>query len=90
MSIDDEAKAIKELSESPKEKIIKGLYLRNRSKGMLDAIQEKVVSRKLLVFFTATGLLAWAGLDSDTWGMIAVVYIGGQSIIDAAKAWRHG
>ena len=29
-------------------------------------------------------------LDSETWGMIAVVYIGGQSVIDAAIAWRHG
>ena len=71
-------------------RVIKGLYLKNRSKGMLDAIQEKIVSRKLLVFFTATGLLVWSGLDSDTWGMIAIVYIGGQSVIDAAKAWRHG
>ena len=88
MSIDDEV--IEELSESARERIIKGLYLRNRSKGILDAVQEKIVSRKLLVFFTATGLLAWAGLSSDTWGMIAVVYIGGQSIVDAAKAWRHG
>ena len=29
-------------------------------------------------------------LDRDTWGMIAIVYIGGQSVIDAAKTWRHG
>ena len=58
--------------------------------GLLDVIQEKLVSRKLLVFLTATGLLASAGLDSDTWGMIAVVYVGGQAAIDAVKVWRHG
>ena len=58
--------------------------------GILDSIQEKLISRKLLVFLTATGLLASAGLDSDTWGMIAVVYVGGQAAIDAVKVWRHG
>ena len=59
-------------------------------KGYLDKILEKVISRKLLVFGTATGLLAFAGLESDTWGMIAIVYIGGQSVVDAMKAYRHG
>tara|TARA_B100000700_G_scaffold320643_1_gene418308 strand:- start:15 stop:242 length:228 start_codon:yes stop_codon:yes gene_type:complete len=61
-----------------------------QGKGLLDVVQEKLVSRKLLVFLTATGLLASAGLDSDTWGMIAIVYVGGQSAIDAVKVWRHG
>ena len=58
--------------------------------GILDSIQEKLISRKLLVFLTATGLLASAGLDSDTWGMIAMCYIGGQTAVDFAKAWRNG
>ncbi len=61
-----------------------------KEKGLIDIIQEKLISRKLLVFLTATGLLASAGLDSDTWGMIAIVYVGGQSAIDAVKVWRHG
>lgn len=66
------------------------LYLDNSEKGALDALQEKVISRKLLVFLTATGLLIGAGLDPDTWGMIAMFYIGGQSAIDAVQVWRHG
>ena len=70
------------------EKIIGQFYLKNSRKGVLDAVQEKLISRKLLVFLTATGLLAWSGLDSETWGLIAVVYIGGQAVIDAVKAWR--
>jgi len=57
------------------------------TKGMLDHVQEKVVSRKLLVFITATGLM-WFGLDPDTWAMIAAMYIGGQSVIDVAKVWK--
>ena len=70
------------------ERIISSLYVNNSRKGVLDAIQEKIISRKLLVFLTATGLLAWSGLDSETWGLIAIVYIGGQSVIDAVKAWK--
>ena len=66
------------------------LYLKNKDKGMLDSLQEKVVSRKLLVFLTATALMMYANLDPDIWGMIAVCYIGGQSAIDFAKSWKHG
>tara|TARA_R110000851_G_scaffold97781_4_gene211602 strand:+ start:3396 stop:3707 length:312 start_codon:yes stop_codon:yes gene_type:complete len=66
------------------------LYLDNDNKGILDAAQEKLASRKLLVFLTATALMLWAGLDADIWGMIAMCYIGGQSAIDFAKSWKHG
>jgi len=58
------------------------------STGWLDQVQQKIISRKLLVFGTATALLVWAGLDANTWGMIAMCYIGGQSAIDFAKVWR--
>jgi hypothetical protein len=50
--------------------------------------QSKVVSRKLLVFLCATGLMIWSSLDPDTWAMIAAMYIGGQSVIDIAKVWK--
>jgi hypothetical protein len=58
--------------------------------GYIDRILGKVISRKFTVFLTATGLMLWADLTSDTWGMIAIVYIGGQSVIDAALSWKHG
>ena len=64
------------------------LYLNSKTKGVLDAAQEKLVSRKLLVFLTATSLFIWSGLDPDTWGMIAMCYIGGQAAIDFAKVWK--
>jgi len=63
---------------------------RTRMKGFTDRVLEKVVSRKLLVFATATGLMVWDGLDSETWGMIAICYIGGQAVVDAMTAYRHG
>ena len=58
--------------------------------GVTDKILNKVISRKLLVFLTATGLFMWYGLDPDTWGLIAMIYVGGQSIIDTVKVWKHG
>ena len=61
----------------------------SRTSHLLDRLQEKVISRKLLVFVTATALM-WYGLDAETWGLIAMCYIGGQSAIDFAKMWRHG
>ena len=76
--------ANKKLSDEARSK----LYLDSKTKGVLDAVQEKVVSRKLLVFMSATFLFVWAGLDPDTWGMIAMCYIGGQSAIDFAKIWK--
>ena len=67
-----------------------GFIMENEDKGMLDAVQEKLISRKLLVFAVATALMYFSDLSSDTWGMIAITYIGGQTAIDFAKAWRNG
>jgi len=66
------------------------LHLDDPELGVLDAVQEKLISRKLLVFGVATALMIWSTLDPDTWGLIAMMYIGGQSAIDLAKTWRHG
>ena len=59
-------------------------------KSTLDRILEKAVSRKLFTFLTATSLMMWSDLDSETWGMIAVVYIAGQSVVDVMKTYRYG
>lgn len=48
----------------------------------LDKALEKAVSRKLLVWLTATGLLAFADLASSDWVLISAIYIGGQSVVD--------
>ncbi|MBT7912722.1 hypothetical protein HN588_02310 [Candidatus Bathyarchaeota archaeon] len=59
------------------------------TKSLVDRCLEKAISRKLLVFVVATSLLlANTGLDSETWGWVALVYIGGQSTVDAVKAYR--
>lgn len=91
----DENNAVEDLKDEKEEsaiikKLKKSLYLNNTQKGILDSLQEKLASRKLLVFLTATGLFIGAGLDPETWGMIAMIYIGGQSAIDIVQTWRHG
>ena len=50
--------------------------------GKLDRLVEKMISRKFLVWLTATGLLAFSDLASSAWGVISAIYIGGQSVID--------
>jgi len=79
---------VKEITNERFDDLERDWYAQNKSKGMLDALQEKIVSRKLLVFLVATGLFYFAGLDPDTWGMIAMCYIGGQAAIDFAKVWK--
>ncbi len=78
-------------SEETTEKLEKvAEVLKSEKVGLIDQVVGRIISRKFFVFLTATGLLTWANLDSDTWGMIAVIYIGGQTVIDAAVAWKHG
>jgi hypothetical protein len=81
-------RAVNNLDEETIKEIKHSLYLDRKDKGFFDAIQERLISRKLLVFLTSTALLWLAGLDSDTWGMVAMMYIGGQSAIDFARVWR--
>jgi hypothetical protein len=58
--------------------------------GVLDRILYKVISRKLLTFLTATGLMIWSDLTSETWGLIAMVYIGTQGAVDIMKVYKYG
>jgi|TARA_R100000049_G_C1869783_1_gene30021 predicted Rossmann fold nucleotide-binding protein DprA/Smf involved in DNA uptake len=56
----------------------------------LDILLEKAISRKLLVWVTATGLMLTANLASSDWVIISGLYLGGQGIIDAiAKLKGH-
>lgn len=48
----------------------------------LDKFLDKIISRKLLVWLTATGLLAFSDLQSSDWVLISAIYIGGQSVVD--------
>lgn len=53
------------------------------AQGVIDLTLEKLVSRKLLVWATATGLMFTSHIDSGDWLILSALYIGGQSVIDA-------
>ena len=54
----------------------------DETKGKLDRLVEKMISRKFLVWLTATGLMAFYGLESGDWVMLSAIYIGAQGVID--------
>ena len=56
----------------------------------LDRFLTKIISRKLMVWATACGMLMYSDLSSSDWVAISLAYIGSQGMIDIAKAWRHG
>lgn len=43
----------------------------------------KIISRKLMVWVSATVLMYMGNLDSGDWVVISGLYLGSQSIIDA-------
>jgi hypothetical protein len=53
------------------------------ARALLDRGLEKILSRKLLVWATATGLAVTGFLASGDWVIISGLYLGGQSVIDA-------
>ena len=55
---------------------------------VLDKGLNKLISRKLLAWVTATGLLAFADLASGDWVIITCVYIGGQTVVDTVAKLR--
>jgi hypothetical protein len=61
-----------------------------RIRGFLDKYTERFVSRKFLAWLTATGLIVAQKIDGEAWVAITLGYIGAQSVIEAAMAWKHG
>ena len=51
-------------------------------KQIIDKGLNKLISRKLMAWATATCLLMFADLASSDWVIITCVYIGGQTVVD--------
>jgi len=54
-------------------------------KNGLDKFLDKIVSRKLLVWITATVLMYGAKITSDDWVLICMVYLGSQGVLDIVE-----
>tara|TARA_R110000796_G_scaffold38292_1_gene96479 strand:- start:48 stop:254 length:207 start_codon:yes stop_codon:yes gene_type:complete len=61
-------------------------------KHAADKFLSKLVSRKLMVWLTATGfmLTGTLPLQSGDWVAISLAYIGIQGLADIATQWKHG
>lgn len=62
----------------------------SRLRPALDSILQKLWSRKLMVWGTATGLMIQGSLMSEDWVAISLAYIGIQGLADLATQWKHG
>ena len=61
-------------------------------KHAVDKVLNKLISRKLMVWLTATGLMLTEAvpLHSEDWVAISLAYIGIQGLGDIAMRWKHG
>ena len=60
-------------------------------KGKLDIMLSKLLSRKLLVWVTATAALFVIGPDfGDNWTSIALAYLGVEGLADIATRFKAG
>jgi|TARA_R110002020_G_scaffold255347_2_gene469150 hypothetical protein len=60
------------------------------TRELLDKVVGRLVSRKLLVWGTATALAIVGSVTSEDWVAVSLVYIGSQAAVDLATVWRHG
>ena len=59
-------------------------------KAFIDGIIEKIASRKLIAWVTATTLALYGAVTSEDWVAVTLVYIGSQAAVDLVKVWKHG
>jgi len=58
---------------------------------ILDKGLNKMMSRKLMVWTTATYFMLFSSsLASEDWVAISLAYIGIQGLADIAAQWKHG
>lgn len=76
------------VTDDVKEEIKSEISTRNNSRGVVDVITEKAISRKLLVWVVSTVMLALNKLTPDEWTAISLGYVGIEGIADIAIKWR--
>tara|TARA_B100000287_G_scaffold345950_1_gene333407 strand:- start:1116 stop:1325 length:210 start_codon:yes stop_codon:yes gene_type:complete len=62
--------------------------VKQKQVALVDTWLQKVASRKLMVWTTATVLMALSLIESADWVMISALYLGGQSVIDAVAKMK--
>ena len=59
-------------------------------KQILDKGLSKLMSRKLMVWLTATALTFTGKIDGENFVAISLVYIGVLGLAELAAVWKHG
>ena len=59
-------------------------------KHIVDTNLNKLFSRKLLVWLSASALLLVSKIDGEQWIAVSLVYIGTQAAADIATKWKNG
>jgi len=62
---------------------------RRDPKGVVDIGLAKVVSRKLLVWGTATAALFLGVVPANEWLQVCLLYIGSQAAVDIVTAYKR-
>ena len=62
---------------------------RKDPKGVIDIGLAKVVSRKLLVWGTATVALFTGAVPANEWLQVCLLYIGSQAAVDIVTAYKR-
>ena len=59
-------------------------------KQALDKGLNKIISRKLLAWGTASTFLCLGFINNEQWTAITIGYVGIQGFADLAATWKHG
>ena len=59
-------------------------------KQVLDKGLNKIISRKLLSWVTASTFLCLGFINNEQWTAITIGYVGIQGFADLAATWKHG
>tara|TARA_B100001094_G_C18120947_1_gene766812 strand:+ start:681 stop:887 length:207 start_codon:yes stop_codon:yes gene_type:complete len=57
-------------------------------KQLLDRNLNKFISRKLMVWLSATGFLCTGYITNEQWVALALAYVGVQGFADIAVKWK--
>jgi hypothetical protein len=74
--------------EDMKKEVKKELKEQENDRGVLDIITAKAISRKLLVWITASAFLGLGKITPDEWTAISLGYVGVEGFADLAVKWK--
>ena len=63
--------------------------LQDGDEALLSKLRRKLISRKLMVWVTATLFFGFDKISEDTWAMFSLIWMGWQGSLDLIQKWRE-